>query len=339
VAALLSCPAKKAQNGRVPDEYAQNNLTGVFELIITVTLNPALDRTVYVQSFRAGTINRAVDSRMDAGGKGINVSKALKELGTESIACGLIAGHTGRQIKELLTSVGLKYDFVEVQGETRVNIKIIDESSTHTELNEPGFEITRASFDQLCRAVENYATHENIIVISGSVPPNLSVADYGHLCAEVGNSHAGLIIDATGPYLLESLKYHPDFIKPNRDELRETLGVPVETREDVVNAARTLQGMGAKNVAVSMGGEGAIFVGSGETLLIRAPRVPVRGPVGAGDTLVAGIAHGMENRMDFESLTRFAVAAATASVTIEGTRMASRRTVLKIFDETISESL
>ncbi len=301
-------------------------------MIVTVTLNPALDRTVFVPNFRAGEVNRSVSTVVDAGGKGINVAKALKELGSDSLACGLIAGQYGRQIKQYLTSVGVKYDFLDVAGETRVNIKIVDENGNHTDINERGFEVTHGDVERLKEYIGRYAKKGNILVISGSTPPNLSLEAYGELC-KIASKASHLIVDAEGAHLLESLKACPDYIKPNKAELAKTLERPIITSEDVVSGARELIAKGAKNVAVSMGSEGAIFVNENTALIAKTPAVPVKGPVGAGDVMVAGIAHALECGNNFEDLARFAVSAGAASVTAEGTKMASRRTVLKLFAE------
>ena len=308
-------------------------------MIVTVTLNPAIDRTLVVPKFKAGTVNRAVSTRIDSGGKGINVSKALKELGTESLACGLIAGQNGRYIKEQLSALGINYDFVEVPGQTRINIKIIDENGMHTDINEPGFDVTESVFARLTDRVSNYAKHGNIIIISGSVPPNLPLGSYSELCCRACKKDVRLVLDADGEHLRAGLSAKPYFIKPNLAELTAALGYKVETFEEIKQGAYTLIGEGAQNVAISLGAEGAMFINEKQTLFVRAPKVPVLGPVGAGDVMVAGIAHSMENSNNLETLARFAVAASAASVTIEGTRMASRRTVLKLFEEITVERI
>ena len=307
-------------------------------MIVTVTLNPALDRTVFVPNFRAGEVNRAVSTVVDAGGKGINVAKALHELGSDSLACGLVAGQYGRQIKQYLTSVGVKYDFLDVAGETRVNIKIVDENGNHTDINERGFEVTHGEVERLKEYLARYAKKDNIIVISGSTPPNLTLEAYGELC-QIASKAGHFIVDAEGDHLLEGIKAKPDYIKPNKAELAKTLGRPIVTTEDVITGARELIEKGAKNVAVSMGSEGAIFVSETRAIRAKTPAVPVKGPVGAGDVMVAGIAQSLECGNNMEDLAKFAVSAGAASVTAEGTKMASRRTVLKLFAETTIEEL
>ncbi len=304
-------------------------------MIITVTLNPALDRTLYVPKFCAGRVNRATSSRVDAGGKGINVSKALKELGADSVACGLIAGRYGRGIKEQLTAAGIKYDFVEVPGETRVNIKIISGDGTHTDINEPGFAVSGADFDRLVERVGRNSRRGSIVVLSGSVPPNLALSAYEDLCRNiVEREGVRLIVDADGVHLRAALNFKPVFIKPNLMELSSVLGREISGVADIVAGARALIAEGAQHVAVSMGPEGAVFVGPDRALLVKPPRVPAVGPVGAGDVMVAAIAQSLEDQTDFFGLARYCAAAATASVTIEGTRMASRRMVLSVFEQT-----
>lgn len=309
-------------------------------MIITVTPNPAVDRTLYVPKFCAGRVNRATSARIDAGGKGINVSKALKELGCDSIACGLIAGRYGRMIKEHMTAAGIKHDFVEISGETRLNIKIISDDGTHTDINEPGFSVSEVDFQRLIDRVAQNARRDSIVVISGSVPPNLPLSAYENMCQTIANRpNVRLIVDADGVHLKAALAAKPVYIKPNVSELGSVLGTEPTTVPEIVAGAKILLNMGAQNVAVSMGADGAIFVNLEHTVFVHPPKVAAIGPVGSGDVMVAAIAQGLEDKIDFVTIARYAAAAGTASVTVEGTRMASRRTVLQVFDQTTAEEL
>jgi len=309
-------------------------------MIITVTPNPAVDRTMHVPKFSAGRVNRATSARIDAGGKGINVSKALKELGCDSIACGLIAGRYGRMIKEHMTAAGIKHDFVEVPGETRLNIKIISDDGTHTDINEPGFSVSEQDFQRLIDRVSKNARRDSVVIISGSVPPNLPLSAYETMCQTIAaRPNVRLIIDADGVHLKAALAAHPVFVKPNVSELGSVIGKEPMTVPEIVEGAKTLLEMGAQNVAVSMGADGAIFVSPSRTIFVHPPKVAAIGPVGSGDVMVAAIAQGLEENNDFVTLARYAAAAGTASVTVEGTRMASRRTVLQVFDQTTAEEL
>ena len=309
-------------------------------MIITVTLNPAVDHTLFVPKFSAGQVNRATTSRMDAGGKGINVSKALKELGAESIACGLIAGRHGRSIKEALNAAAIQYDFVEVPGETRVNIKIIAEDGIHTDINEPGFDISEADFERLKDRVCRNTRHDSIVVLSGSVPPNLAMSSYETLCKKiVEREGVRLIVDSDAKHLQASLSAKPAMLKPNLRELTGYLGYEPQTPAEVVEGARKLIAGGAQTVAVSMGARGAVMVNASRAVLVTPPRVSAIGPVGAGDVMVAALAQSLEEGNDFLTTAKYATAAATASVTIEGTRMASRRKVLAVFQDTDVQEL
>lgn len=300
-------------------------------MIVTFTLNPAIDRTLFIPKFTAGGVNRVVSTHSDAGGHGINVCRALKVMGTEAIACGFIGGQNGRMIKDFLTSSAISYDFVEVPGETRINIKIVEEDGQHTDINEAGFEINDNDFARLSERMGQYISHENIIALCGAPTPNFEADKYGYMCRRVTARGARLIVDTLPEYLLESLKSKPVFIKPDLYELSQVLGSEIKTPQEISEGARELMARGAQNVAVGMGGRGAIFVSAQGTLYIEAPEVPVVGPVGAGAVLVAGICHALQNGMDFESLAKYSVAAASASVTVAGTGMAPRREVLRLF--------
>ena len=302
-------------------------------MIITSTMNPAVDRTLYVPDFHQGMINHADIVRTDAGGNGVNVCRALKVMGSDSLTVGFIAGKNGRFIKDYLSSQAIPYDFVEVPGETRTNIKIIDKNGVHTDINESGFAVSDSDYVRFQEHLAQYLRHDNCIVLTGSTPANITVERFGELCQAVSAHGCELFLDTHGAYLLEGLKAKPIFVKPNVQELEETLGMKVTSREDVCRGAKELMNLGAQHVAVSMDAEGAIFMSDRETLFIEAPKVPVRGPVGAGDVLMAGMVHGRQNRMDFSNTAAYAVAAASASVMVEGTRMAQRRDILQLLGE------
>lgn len=302
-------------------------------MIVTFLLNPAIDRTLIVPNFESGRVNHVGMTIIDAGGNGVNVSRALKVMGTDSMTCGFIAGKNGRFIKDYLSSLAIPFDFVDVPGETRVNIKIVDHNGIHTDINESGFEITDSDFNRLSERMAQYVRRDNSIVLCGSTPPNFTVERYGQICQAISARRCELFLDTSGKLLLEGLKSKPVYVKPNVQELEATLGMKVNSHEDICRGARELIGLGAQNVVVSMGAEGAIFMNENQTLFVAAPKVQVRGPVGAGDVMMAGIVHARLNRMDFENTACYAVAAASASVTVEGTRMAQRRDILKLFSD------
>jgi len=305
-------------------------------MIITITLNPAVDRTLSTAEFQRGRINRVESAIVDVGGKGINVSKALRCLGRESIACGFIAGTNGRFVKDSLASLGIRHDFVEVCGQTRVNIKIVEPDGTHTDINEPGFPVSEQDTSRLLNKIKTFLKPSNLFVISGSTPPGMPLPAYGEICRLITGAGVPLIVDADGPRLHHALSSHPDFVKPNMHELSAFAGFPITDVESAVRGAELLHKAGAKNVVVSMGDIGAVFFGEKhDAIYVKPPAIHVLGPVGAGDAMVGALAAAMmDGQMSFETIARYSVAMGTASAAIEGTRMATRREALAIFEDT-----
>ena len=302
-------------------------------MVVTFTLNPAVDRTVFVGKFRPGAVNRVVSSSFEAGGHGINVCRALKVMGTETMACGFIGGRNGRMIKDFLNSASIPHDFIEVPGETRINIKIVEEDGSHTDLNDVGFSISDSDYQRLDLRMGLYTGHENIIALCGAPTPGFTVERYGDLCRRLTGRGAKLIIDTQPDFLMESLKSGPVFVKPSLAEFSVLMNRELTEPDEIAEAAQELLARGAQNVAVGMGSRGAIFVNADQALFAEAPKVQVLGPVGAGAVLVAGICHALEHEMDFETLAKYAVAAGSASVTVKGTGMAPRREIVRLYDE------
>lgn len=306
-------------------------------MIITITLNPAMDRTMRVdRPFQAGRLNRAVGSLVEPGGKGINVSRAIKALGGESVALGFCGGSNGRFLKDSLTSANIHHDFVDVPGETRVNIQIIDSTGEHTEINEPGFRVADADYLRLIDRLDHYLSPDNIFVLSGSVPPSFSTRNYGELCKTIKKAGSRLIIDADGAFLLEALKYAPDFVKPNIFELAEAVGtVPSADPEAVADSARKMLEMGAQAVCVSMSQEGALFISKDENEVLYVncnPKIHDEGAVGTGDAMVGAIANSMSKRLSFTELAKYTVATGRASARLAGTEMATLKKVFEVYE-------
>ncbi len=308
-------------------------------MVVTFTLNPAVDRTINVSKLRVNSVNRVLSAHFDAGGHGINVCRALKVMGTETIACGFIGGQNGRMIKDFLSAASIPYDFIEVPGETRVNIKIVEVDGSHTDINDAGFTISDSDYDRLRVRMGMYIGRENIIALCGAPTPGFTVERYGDLCRLLTGRGARLIVDTQPDYMLKSLESRPVFVNPGLEEFSALMDREVTEVDEIVVGARELIGKGAQNVAIGMNERGAVFVSAAEALFITAPKVPIVGPVGAGAVLVAGICHGLENNMDFESLARYAVAAGTASVTVEGTGMAPRREIVRLYEKMHAERI
>nr|WP_297173509.1 1-phosphofructokinase family hexose kinase [uncultured Agathobaculum sp.] len=308
-------------------------------MIITITLNAALDRTLRIERpLMVNKLNRATSSHLEPGGKGINVSRAVKALGGTSIALGFSAGTNGRIVKDMLTAADIHHDFVDIAGQMRVNTQIIDAQGGHTEVNEPGGKVDDADFLRLLDRMETYLDKGNIFVLSGSTPPAFPVKNYLKLCKTIKRSDCKLIIDAQGELLLEALKIEPDFVKPNIFELGEAVGDPPSTDpEAVVVSARKMLDMGARAVCVSMSQEGAVLVSKDEpeALYVNTnPKVYNEGAVGTGDAMVGAIANSMNNGLKFDEMARFAVATARACSRLPGTEMASLKRVYEVYETT-----
>jgi 1-phosphofructokinase len=301
-------------------------------VIRTVTLNPAVDRTVTIPRFAVDAVNRVAAARSDAGGKGINVSKALRALGGRSIAYGFLGGNAGRFIAAFLDAQGIERRFAEIDGETRTNLKVVDpELGTHTDINEAGPPVGAADLDRLEAALFADLRAGDLLVLSGSVgsAPASVYSDWIRRARKLG---ALTLLDADGAALSAAAAAKPTAMKPNVDELGRLVGKAL-TRggsADVAasaQAARSLLGGGTELVVVSLGAEGALFVSPRETIRAHGIAVDVQSTVGAGDSLVAALALGMERGDRVEALVRPAVAAGTAAAATAGSAPFERAAV------------
>ena len=252
-------------------------------MIYTVTFNPSLDYYVQVNNIKSGVVNRTTGERLAVGGKGINVSLALKELGDETLALGFVAGFTGKYIREKVSGLGLNYDFIEVGGQSRINVKI--KSNTETDINGTGALVSANDVNKLVRKLKTLLKSGDWLIMSGSVPSTLDSLTYANLLKKLKNIHGvNVVLDACGKLLTEALTYRPFLIKPNVYEMCEIFGLSaVPDIEGIFSCARKLQKMGARNVIVSMGGSGAAMVTeSAQSLYVRAARGQLVNSVGAG---------------------------------------------------------
>ncbi len=301
-------------------------------MIRTVTLNPAVDRTVEVPRFSLDAVNRISAERRDAGGKGINVSVALAALGARSVAYGLLGGAAGAFIRGFLRERGIESRFAEIAGETRTNLKIVDpELGTHTDLNEPGPAIPTDNLLELEEYLFGDLGAGDLLVLSGSVgsaPPEV----YASWIRRAQTAGALTLLDADGPALAAGAAAKPTALKPNIDELSRLAGKKLSDGNGpdlwaVADAAQNLLGGGTELVVVSMGGDGALFVDARATIRAHGVPVAVRSTVGAGDSLVAALARGLERGDGLERLVRPAIAAGTAAAATEGSAPLTREAV------------
>lgn len=286
-------------------------------MIYTVTFNPSLDYIVSLDGFEKGRTNRTVAERLVPGGKGINVSAVLHNLGIGSVALGFVAGFTGAQIEKELEKTGLCTDFIRVSGGfSRINVKLKDYDGT--EINGMGPDIGGADVKLLYGKLDKLG-NDDVLVLAGSVPGCLPAEIYRDMMEFLQGRGVRFVVDAAGELLLGAISHRPFLIKPNRQELGELFSVTLSSRESAVPYAKKLREMGAENVLVSMGGAGAVLVDeTGAVHMLQAPKGTLVNAVGAGDSMVAGFLAGYLNKRDYAYAFRMAVAAGSASAFSEG---------------------
>ncbi|MCP3794604.1 1-phosphofructokinase [Paenibacillus sp. CH40] len=254
-------------------------------MIYTVTLNPSIDYIVEVDDLKLGDLNRMKRDLKLPGGKGINVSRVLNQLGADSTAIGFLGGFTGRFIDDTLREESIKTDFVMIEDDTRINIKL--KHGDETEINGLGPAIREQEADALVQKLAGLQKND-IVVLSGSIPPSLGGDFYDRLISVCQQTGAEFVIDTTGEALMKALVHKPLLIKPNHHELAELFGVTIHSKEEIVTYGRKLLEAGAKNVLISMAGEGALFITADEVYHANVPSGTVKNSVGAGDSMIAG---------------------------------------------------
>ena len=297
-------------------------------MIYTVTMNPSVDYIMHVRNFSAGTIMRSECVSYHCGGKGINVSAILNELGFPSRALGFTAGIVGRVIEDRLSAKGISSDFVHLEsGESRINVKI--RSELETDINASGPDISEKDVDKLLQKLRQ-AVSGDIIVLSGSVPKCLGDNIYSDIMRELYDRNVRFVVDAQDKLLYNSIRYRPFLIKPNNEELSQIFGRYAETDEQIVSQAEELQRLGAENVLVSRGSRGALLLThGGEVYTAKAAVGKAVNTVGAGDSMVAGFIAGYLSSGSFETALRTGSAAGGATAFSEG--LADRENILKLF--------
>lgn len=299
-------------------------------MIYTVTFNPAIDYVMHTQALQLGAVNRAVKEEIMFGGKGINVSTVLGNLGVENVALGFIAGFTGHALEKGVRSFGVKTDFIELEkGMTRINVKL--KATEETEINGAGPEINSDSLQQLFLKLDRLKKGD-YLVLAGSIPKSMPSDIYEKIMERLQNKGIMFVVDATKDLLLNVLKYKPFLIKPNNHELGEMFGVQLKSDDEIVHYAEKLQEMGAKNVVVSMAGDGAMLVDSnGAVTKIGVPKGKVVNSVGAGDSMVAGFIAGYTETGDYSYSLRLGSAAGSATAFSEG--LATKEEIFELINK------
>lgn len=286
-------------------------------MIYTVTFNPSLDYVVTVDHFRNGSVNRTSKERIFPGGKGINVSIVLKNLGYQNTALGFLAGFTGLELQRLLLESGVDTDFILVEkGFSRINVKL--HSNEETEINGQGPEIGTSDIDQLYQKLGRLQEGD-VLVMAGSIPDVMPSSMYMDIMKYLQEKSLKIIVDASKDLLLKVLPYHPFLIKPNHYELGEIFSTTIKSQEDAIFYARKLQELGARNVLVSMAGEGAVLVTEDDVVYqAKAPQGKVIHSVGAGDSMVAGFIAGYLASASYEEAFEMGLYTGSASAFSEG---------------------
>ncbi len=309
-------------------------------MIVTDTMHPAIDKTIEIEALLPGGLNRIQKVEYDAGGKGINVSKTIHELGGSSIAVGFLGGNAGKTIESVLNEWGINNDFIWVRGETRTNTKVYEKSGALTELNEPGPQISKEQQEELVKKLEGYANEETLFVLAGSIPNGVDKQIYSEIIPRVHAKGAKVLLDADGELFRNALKEKPDIIKPNRVELEEYFGFDYRvSMEELLEAARKLQAQGIETVAVSMGKSGAMMVREGYEVKCPALSVKAHSTVGAGDAMVAALAYAWENKLGNEETVRLCMAASAGAVTTIGTKPPTRALVDELLEQVVIEQI
>lgn len=297
-------------------------------MIYTVTFNPSLDYIVSMDGFEMGMTNRTTGEQIFPGGKGINVSIVLNNLGIENTALGFTAGFTGDQIEREVQKMGLFTDFIHIdKGFSRINVKLKDYDGT--EINGMGPDIDQVHVNELFGKLDQLKAND-VLVLAGSIPKSMPDFIYSDILERLQKKGVLFVVDATKDLLLNVLQYKPFLIKPNNHELGEIFQVTLNTREEVVPYAKKLQEKGARNVMVSMAGQGAVLADElGAVHMLAAPKGRLINAVGAGDSMVAGFVAGWTMRQDYEYAFRMGISAGSASAFSE--LLATRQEIERLY--------
>lgn len=293
-------------------------------MIITVTLNPAVDKTVMVPGFAVDAVNRVEQVILDPGGKGINVSKSAAALGADTLCLGILGGDTGQYISDALSQMGIRHRMVFSDAPTRTNTKVVDlRLGTNTDINEPGKQVREQTLELVWKTICEAASSGDVVVFAGKNPPGTPDGLLAKWTKQLLQRNVRVCLDTVGQPMILALKEAPSLIKPNKEELEQLIGHPLPDESAVVQAADILIADGVALVAVSMGADGAIFVTKDQAVRAKCPKVGVVSTVGAGDSMMAALAVGLERGDSLERAARYATATATATVQVEGSKPAT----------------
>lgn len=297
--------------------------------VIAVTVNPSIDKTIAIRELIPYGLNRVLESRLDPGGKGINVARVLHSFETNVTVTGFIAGNTGKQLLSFLKEAQLPADFLDIEGETRTNLKVFDQKAGKTtEINESGAEVSPADLEIFKEKFRNLCKNTEVAVVSGSLPPGVPKNFYAQ-CIEMAKAEqVKTILDADGEALAEGLKAIPYAVKPNIHELEGLLGRELKTPKDVLAAAREFIAKGIAIVIVSMGPDGAVVADAKEAYKVDSWDIPVKSATGAGDSMVGSLAYSIVHGDSLYDIAKITTAAGTITASKPGTQICTKPEVL-----------
>ncbi|MGB3210259.1 MAG: 1-phosphofructokinase [Desulforhopalus sp.] len=303
-------------------------------MIFTVTLNPAVDRELTVDAIAFDTVLRASDWRVDCGGKGFNVARMLKSLGISSVALGFAAGKSGEMLNDKLRSLGIETEFVWAEGETRTNVSIVSaENGRYVKVNEPGPAITEADLAQLAQKISERVQAGDWWVLAGSLPPGVPPNYYTELIAIIQSAGAKVFLDTSDEALRQNCAAKPLLVKPNDEEAHGLTGLPVSTPQEIAAAGKAISAMGPESVIISLGKEGAVLVDEDKAWLATSPAIAAANPIGAGDSMVAGIVWGLSQGDSVREALCKGIACGAATASRKGTSVGTLEQVNELLSQ------
>ncbi len=303
-------------------------------MIFTVTLNPAVDRELTVDTISFDTVLRALDWQVDCGGKGFNVARMLKSLGISSMALGFAAGKSGEMLADKLKALGIETDFIWVEGETRTNVSIVSaENGQYVKVNEPGPTITETDLGLLAKKIGERVVAGDWWVLAGSLPPGVPPTYYSELITIIQSAGAKVFLDTSDEALRQNCAAKPLLVKPNDEEAHELTGLPVGTKEEIAAVGTAISAMGPANVIISLGKKGAVLVNDGQAWLAASPKIEAANPIGAGDSMVAGVVWGLSKGDSMQDALCKGIACGAATAGQKGTSVGSLEQVNQLLAE------
>lgn len=300
-------------------------------MIYTLTLNPAIDLELQIEQFQFNSVARSQSSRMDCGGKGFNVSRMLRNVNIESTAMGFVGGYNGQRLKAELSALGINTDFTEISGETRTNVSIVAHGEQqHIKVNEAGPEVSKAELASLIAAVKHNLKAGDWWVLGGSLPRGIDNSIYADLIRLIEDAGAFVILDSSGEALELGCLAKPTLAKPNLDEAQELLGLTTDQLEDSAVWCESLLKSGPKNLVVSLGEEGALLVTEQQFAKVTSPSIIEINPIGAGDSMVAGIVWRLSLGESLENALPYGLACGAATASRPGTELGSLEQVTEL---------